>query len=54
MHQKLSVQWLVVLLLHRRVISYMCHGFVSAGDALGWEHLATPMSSFLAGRAGFK
>ena len=32
----------------------MCHGFVSAGDALGWEHPATPRSSFLAGRSGCK
>ena len=33
---------------------YMCHGFVSAGDALGRECPATPMSSFLAGRSGCK
>ena len=32
----------------------MCHGFVSAGDALGRERLATPMSSFLAGGSGCK
>ena len=32
----------------------MCHGFVSAGDALGRERPATPMSSFLAGRSGCK
>ena len=34
--------------------TYMCHGFVSAGDALGRECLVTPMSSFLAGRSGCK
>ena len=34
--------------------TYICHGFVSAGDALGREHLATPMSSFLAGCSGCK
>ena len=34
--------------------SYICHGFVSAGDALGRERPATPMSSFLAGRSGCK
>ena len=33
---------------------YICHGFVSAGDALGRERPATPMSSFLAGRSGCK
>ena len=33
---------------------YICHGFVSAGDALGQERPATPMSSFLAGRSGCK
>ena len=32
----------------------ICHGFVPAGDALGRERLATPMSSFLAGRSGCK
>ena len=30
----------------------LCHGFVSAGDALGQERPATPMLSFLAGRPG--
>ena len=33
---------------------YICHGFVSAGDALGRERPATPMSSFLAGHSGCK
>ena len=33
---------------------YLCHGFVSAGDALGREHPAALMSSFLAGRSGCK
>ena len=32
----------------------MCHGFVSAGDALGRERPATPMSSFLARHSGCK
>ena len=32
----------------------ICHGFVSAGDALGWERPVTLMSSFLAGRSGCK
>ena len=32
----------------------LCHGFVSAGDALGQERPATPMSSFLAGHSGCK
>ena len=32
----------------------MCHGFVSAGDALGREHSAAPMSSFFAGHSGCK
>ena len=32
----------------------VCHGFVSAGDALGRECPATPMLSFLAGRSGCK
>ena len=32
----------------------ICHGFVSAGDALGRERPATPMSSFLTGRSGCK
>ena len=32
----------------------MCHGFVSAGDALRQERPATPMSSFLAGHSGCK
>ena len=32
----------------------MCHGFVSAGDALGRERPATLMSSFLTGRSGCK
>ena len=32
----------------------MCHGFVSAGDALGRERPATPMLSFLAGHSGCK
>ena len=36
------------------VIFDICHGFVSAGDALGREHPATPMSSFLAGHSGCK
>ena len=30
---------------------YICHGFVSAGDALGQECPATPMSSYFAGRS---
>ena len=33
---------------------YICQGFVSAGDALGREHPATPMSSFLTGNSGCK
>ena len=33
---------------------HICHGFVSAGDALGREHPATPMLSFLAGHSGCK
>ena len=37
-----------------KMVNYMCHGFVSAGDALGREHPATPMSSFLTGRSGCK
>ena len=32
----------------------LCHGFVSAGDALRQERLVTPMSSFLAGRSECK
>ena len=32
----------------------LCHSFVSAGDALGWESPATPMSSFLAGHSRCK
>ena len=36
------------------IFCYICHGFVSAGDALGRERLATPMSSFLAGHSGCK
>ena len=38
----------------RAVMLCMCHGFVSAGDALGQERPATPMLSFLAGRSGCK
>ena len=30
------------------LLTNICHGFVSAGDALGRERPATPMSSFLA------
>ena len=30
----------------------MCHGFVSAGDACGQEHLVTPMSSYYTGCSG--
>ena len=30
----------------------LCHGFVSAGDALGRERPATPMSSFMPGVLG--
>ena len=39
---------------HTHAHVYMCHGFVSAGDALGRECPATPMSSFLAGHSGCK
>ena len=28
---------------------YICHGFVSAADALGGERPVTPMSSYFAG-----
>ena len=34
--------------------SYLFHGSVSAGDALGREHPATPMLSYYAGRSGCK
>ena len=46
-----QLDYLLSLALDSR---YMCHGFVSAGDALGRECPATSMSSFLAGRSGCK
>ena len=41
-------------LVYSKFEDHICHGFVSAGDALGRECLVTPMLSFLAGRPGCK
>ena len=44
----------ILLLEVRGICCNICHGFVSAGDALGRERPATSMLSFLAGRSGCK
>ena len=53
-HANCVIHFSNIWMRFNKKILCICHGFVSAGDALGWERPATPMSSFLAGRSGCK
>ena len=54
MHVIYCNRFIICMSKESKEIKYMCHGFVSAGDALGRERSATPMSSFFAGHSGCK